>query len=274
MAARAGASKATIYRRWRSKEELAVELVRELGTRLAVVADLGDARQELISVAADVIWRPTESDFGPVMRRLLCEIAGNPCRVNHSAPEGARRPFTKYDTGRFIVGSTRSTARRRRREMDAVATARLSLGRQSWNFARHFLEMCVSMCAGGAILSLIVSGIPALLGAPDLRERFPELGLILIAILLTLPMAAWMRFRGMEWRPIVEMSAVPIGLAFLLIGAVWAGLTPDSTLQVTFGSFCGIACVGMFVVMLPRLDLYTGRSGHHMAHGEHAAHAA
>jgi AcrR family transcriptional regulator len=78
VAARAGASKATIYRRWRSKEELAVELVRELGTPHAVVADLGDARQELISVASDVIWRLTESDFGPVMRRLLCEIAGNP----------------------------------------------------------------------------------------------------------------------------------------------------------------------------------------------------
>jgi hypothetical protein len=55
---------------------------------------------------------------------------------------------------------------------------------------------------------------------------------------------------------------------------VWAGFAPDSALQITFGSFCAIACVGMFVVMLPRLDLYTGRSGHHMAHKAHAAHAA
>jgi hypothetical protein len=157
--------------------------------------------------------------------------------------------------------------------MDAVATAGLSLGRQSWNFARHFLEMCISMCAGGAILSLIVFGIPALLGAPDIREQFPELGLVLIANLLTLPMVAWMRFRGMEWRPIVEMSAVPISLAILLIGLTWFGLASESTLQITFGSFCNISCVGMFVVMLFRLDLYTGRAGHHMAHGAHAAHA-
>lgn len=155
--------------------------------------------------------------------------------------------------------------------MEAVATARLGLGRQGWNFARHFLEMCISMCAGGGILALVVFGIPALVGAPDLRVQFPELGLILIAIVLTLPMAAWMRFRRMEWRPILEMSAVPIGLAILLIGAVWAGFAPDSTLQITFGSFCGIACVGMFVVMLPRLGLYTGRSGHHGAHAAHAA---
>ena len=129
------------------------------------------------------------------------------------------------------------------------------------------------MCAGGAILSLIVSGLLALVGAPNLREQLPELGLILIAIVVTLPMAAWMRFRGIEWRPIVEMSAIPIGLAIVLIGAVSSGLASESTLRMTFGTFCGISCVGMFVVMLFRLDLYTGRKGHHMAHAANAAHA-
>ena len=128
------------------------------------------------------------------------------------------------------------------------------------------------MCAGGAILSLIVSGFLAWTGATDVREQSPQLGLILIAILLTLPMAAWMVYRGMEWRPIVEMSAVPIGLAILLIGLGRLGLASESTLQVPFGSFCGIACVGMFVVMLFRLDLYTGRHGHHLARGAHTAH--
>ena len=159
--------------------------------------------------------------------------------------------------------------------MDAIATARLSPGRQSWNFARHFLEMCISMCVGGAILSVLVfAGLPALIGGSNLREQFPELSLIVIAILLTVPMAAWMLFRGMGWRPILEMSAVPIGLAILLISGVWAGFAPDSTLQITFGRYCGISCIGMFIVMLFRLDLYTGRTGHHMAHGAHAAHAA
>lgn len=101
--------------------------------------------------------------------------------------------------------------------------------------------------------------------------RWLEVGLILIATLLTLPMAAWMRLRGMEWRPIVEMSAIPIGLAILLIGLASFGVASESTLQITFGSFCGISCVGMFVVMLFRLDLYTGRTGQHMAHRAHAA---
>jgi hypothetical protein len=157
----------------------------------------------------------------------------------------------------------------------ATATPRISLGRQGWNFVRHFLEMCVAMCMGGALVAVVVfAAIPALFGSPDLRELFPELALMIISVILALPMAGWMRFRGMPWRPIFEMSLVPIALAVLIIGMVRAGAVPGSALQVEFGMFCGISCVGMLVVMLFRLDLYTGRTGHRMGHGTHAAHAA
>jgi AcrR family transcriptional regulator len=78
VAARAGTSKATIYRRWSSKEELAIGLLRELGAPRVAVTDRGSARAELIAVAMDIIGRLTASDFGAVIRRLLCEIAGNP----------------------------------------------------------------------------------------------------------------------------------------------------------------------------------------------------
>jgi hypothetical protein len=159
--------------------------------------------------------------------------------------------------------------------MDTIDTARPSLGRQVWNFARHFLEMCIAMCVGGAALALVVFAVvPALIGDPNLRERYPELSLLLIAAFLTLPMAAWMRFRGMAWGPILEMSAVPFGLAILLIGLVWVGLAPVGTLRIEFGSFCSVACAGMFVVMLFRLDMYTGRTGHGMGHAGHAAQAS
>ena len=77
VAARAGTSKATIYRRWRSKEELAIELLRDLTIPHIVVPDSGDTRDELRAIAQDVIERLTQSEFGPVIRRLLCEIAGN-----------------------------------------------------------------------------------------------------------------------------------------------------------------------------------------------------
>jgi hypothetical protein len=50
----------------------------------------------------------------------------------------------------------------------------------------------------------------------------------------------------------------------------WLGVSSESTLQISFGSFCGISCVGMFGVMLTRLGFYTGRTGHHIAQ-RHAA---
>ena len=156
--------------------------------------------------------------------------------------------------------------------MDTIVATRPSLGKQGWNLARHFLEMCVAMCVGGAALAVVVFAVvPALIGDPNLRESYPELSLLLIAVILTLPMAAWMRFRGMAWRPILEMSAVPFGLAILLIGFVWVGVAPASALQIEFGSFCGVTCAGMFVVMLFRLDMYTGRTGHGTGHAGHAA---
>jgi AcrR family transcriptional regulator len=49
VAARAGASKATIYRRWRSKEDLAVDLLHELATPFLPIPDSGDMRAELVT---------------------------------------------------------------------------------------------------------------------------------------------------------------------------------------------------------------------------------
>lgn len=78
VAARAGVSKATIYRRWRSKEELAIELVHELAAPFLAIPDSGNTRAEMVTVAQSCIGRLTESDFGPVVRAMLCEIAANP----------------------------------------------------------------------------------------------------------------------------------------------------------------------------------------------------
>jgi AcrR family transcriptional regulator len=78
VAARAGVSKATIYRRWRSKEELAIELLNVLAAPFLAVPDSGDTRAELSAVTQSCIGRLTESDFGPVVRAMLCEIAANP----------------------------------------------------------------------------------------------------------------------------------------------------------------------------------------------------
>ncbi len=149
----------------------------------------------------------------------------------------------------------------------ALMNPRLGLGSQIWNFSRHFLEMCVAMCVGGSILNLLLfQAGPSVIGYADPRRQFPEPSLLVIAFVYLVPMVLWMRFRGMEWRPILEMAGAAILLAFVMIALTWLGPISQSSLREWSLAFCGPACVVMAGTMLFRIDLYTGRTGHHMTH--------
>jgi AcrR family transcriptional regulator len=78
VAARAGVSKATIYRHWPSKQALAQEVLIELATPFLVVPDVGDTRAELLATVLAPLRALTESHFGPVIQALLSEIARDP----------------------------------------------------------------------------------------------------------------------------------------------------------------------------------------------------
>ena len=78
VAARAGVGKATIYRRWDSKEALAGELLAELAGPHIAIRDSGDTREELLAAVVNPMRAVTETPFGPVIRALLSQIAINP----------------------------------------------------------------------------------------------------------------------------------------------------------------------------------------------------
>lgn len=78
VAARARVGKATIYRHWESKHQLALEVLMELATPHLAVPDVGDTRTELLATVLAPMRALTETDFGPVIRALLSEIARNP----------------------------------------------------------------------------------------------------------------------------------------------------------------------------------------------------
>ncbi len=78
VAARAGVGKATIYRRWPSKEALAGELLAELAAPHIAVVDSGDTRAELASCTYNALYAIRDTTFGPVVRALLSQIAINP----------------------------------------------------------------------------------------------------------------------------------------------------------------------------------------------------
>jgi AcrR family transcriptional regulator len=93
VAARAGVGKNTIYRRWPSKEDLTLELLLELARPHLAIADVGNTRAELLAAVENPIRAITESPFGPVIRAMMSQIAGNPAIGDpfRSAVVAARR---------------------------------------------------------------------------------------------------------------------------------------------------------------------------------------
>lgn len=130
-------------------------------------------------------------------------------------------------------------------------------------FAAHLLEMCAVMCAGGIVLSVLFFGGAALLGYNGLPDRAPALSALVVAVNLSLPMAAWMRLRGMPWRPTLEMSGATMLVGVTLILGYWLGLVDQSSLIEVQAS---LACPLMLAVMLTRFPLYAGTHSHGHAH--------
>jgi hypothetical protein len=150
--------------------------------------------------------------------------------------------------------------------MEALKTLTTGLG-PIGRFIAHVLEMCMAMCLGAVTLNVLLWGGAALLGYTDSTQRFPELSALVATLTLSLPMAAWMRFRGHEWRHTLEMSGATVVVGLLLIGAFWLGVVSQSGLiewQIR------LACPVMFVVMMLRFGPYSqGHAAHHAAHAGH-----
>ena len=125
------------------------------------------------------------------------------------------------------------------------------------HFARHYVEMLVAMLVG-----MVVLGTPATfaLGAAgmsmsELHNDFPALMLFAMAVAMTVPMVAWMRYRGHGWAASAEMSASMLIPALATIALLWGGLVED------IGALMLIEHVAMlpsmFVAMLLRRQEYS-----------------
>ena len=128
------------------------------------------------------------------------------------------------------------------------------------HFLWHYVQMCLVMCAGGAILTFAFFGGTALLGYPDLFAQAPYLATLVLAINLSVAMGVWMRFRRHEWWPTLEMAGTSMALGIILIALGSLGLVPVSDV---FEWMTRLACPVMLIPMLMRLNLYTGGMDHH-----------
>lgn len=134
------------------------------------------------------------------------------------------------------------------------------IGTEAARFGFHFMQMCAVMCVSLVILGLVVAGAAAVVGFGDPRQSAPVLSGVVVTLTLAASMLTWMRFMGMAWRPTLEMvGSTLLAGAVVLTGYGFGSVPADAVI----GGVCGLACVGMIAVMLPRFQMYASHAGHH-----------
>lgn len=143
-----------------------------------------------------------------------------------------------------------------------MATTHVSIvdiGGRAAHFVLHYFEMCIPMCIGFAVGDAIYIAVGRSLGYTDPFSELPVLSVLIVTFSMTAPMAAWMVYRGMPRRAVVEMTAVMpvLAAALLVLGGVGA-LAMDDLAVIEHG----LMMPAMLVPMVLRLDLYAGRIHH------------
>jgi hypothetical protein len=120
-------------------------------------------------------------------------------------------------------------------------------------FLRHYAEMLIAMFLGMGVLA----GVPA---AAGFKVEALELALLWMAFTMSVPMVAWMRYRGHGWAPSWEMTASMFIPSFAAIALLWMGVAEEH------GTLMAVQHAGMFpamlVAMLLRRDEYSGHHRH------------
>ncbi len=129
-------------------------------------------------------------------------------------------------------------------------------------FVRHYAEMVIAMIAGMVVLGGLASLLLQAVGSStDALERdAPAAVLLGMGFNMTVPMVAWMRYRGHGWPASAEMAASMILPSLGVVGLLAAGALDDLGALLTIQHV--VMLPAMLVAMLLRRDEYS--------HADHA----
>jgi hypothetical protein len=150
-----------------------------------------------------------------------------------------------------------STTRRPRRVQDG-AGARPNGHRSTYRFARHYAEMVAVMFAGMFALMAPTGWLLSALGT-SWSGLSPAMYIFVMALTMTAPMVAWMRYRGHAWPANIEMAASMMIPTFAVMVVLWAGIAKGGLMVPEHAGM--LTC--MLVAMLLRRDEYSGAAHHH-----------
>jgi hypothetical protein len=132
------------------------------------------------------------------------------------------------------------------------------------HFARHYAEMVLAMLLGMAALWMPAKLALGAFGmsSQGLHDSAAAM-LLVMATTMTVPMVAWMRFRGHGWPASLEMAASMYLPAFAALALHAGGLLRDLGVLMTLEHVAMLLC--MLAAMLLRRDEYGGHHHHAVA---------
>ena len=132
--------------------------------------------------------------------------------------------------------------------------------RRRRTFVRHALEMTVAMLVGMIALGMAFRQIHIALfgtGFDDAWHQHTELAAFAMAFNMTLPMVAWMRYRGHSWERGGEMAAAMFLPALPLLVLLWLGLI---SAHLVLPLQMALMLPSMILAMLYRANEYAGHA--------------
>lgn len=124
-------------------------------------------------------------------------------------------------------------------------------------FTRHYAEMLAAMFLGMIVLGGLLSAVVGFAGGDygALEDDAPALLLLAMALNMSVPMVAWMRYRGHAWRLTYEMTVAMLVPALAAIALLWTGaVTKFGTLMMLLHV---AMLAAMLLAMLARRDEYS-----------------
>ena len=120
-------------------------------------------------------------------------------------------------------------------------------------FWRHFLEMLAAMAVGMIATGTVFLSVVGLKTWDQVTVQYPTQALLAMAAGMTIPMVAWMLFRGMGWRNSYEMAAATVLPVIPFLFLAWSGVTNSAQCA----GYCVAMIAAMLGLMLYRRDEYS-----------------
>jgi hypothetical protein len=120
-------------------------------------------------------------------------------------------------------------------------------------FWRHFLQMLAAMAVGMIATGAIFLSVTGLKTWEEVTVQYPTQVLLAMAAGMSIPMMAWMLYRGMGRRNAYEMAAAMVLPVIPFLCLVWFHVGKGAQC----GGYCTATIVAMLVLMRHRRSTYS-----------------